>query len=40
MNNSKTITVMMGDKELSFQVSLDDWNRCVNALQPDTCITF
>lgn len=38
MNNSKTITVMMGDKELTFQVSLDDWNRCVNSLQPDNKI--
>ena len=35
MNNSKMITVMMGEKELLFQISLDDWNRCVNSLQPD-----
>ncbi|ELU12285.1 hypothetical protein CAPTEDRAFT_117495 [Capitella teleta] len=38
MNNSKTITVMMGEKEMTFSVSLDDWNRCVNALQPDNKI--
>lgn len=38
MSNSKTITVMMGDKELTFQISLDDWNRFVNALQPDNKI--
>ena len=38
MSNSKSITVMMGDKELTFQVSLDDWNRCVNSLQPDNKI--
>ncbi len=38
INNGKIITVMMGDKELTFQVSLDDYNRCVNALQPDNKI--
>ena len=36
--NSKSITVMMGDKELNFQIALDDWNRFVNALQPDNKI--
>ncbi len=38
MNNSKNITVMMEDKELTFQVSLEDYNRCVNALQIDNKI--
>lgn len=39
MNNSKTISVQMGDKELTFVVSLDDYNRCVNALQTDNKIS-
>lgn len=38
-NSSKIIVVTMGDKELTFNVTLDDWNRCVNALQPDNKVS-
>ena len=33
--NEKTIEVQMGDKDLIFKVTLEDYNNCVNALQPD-----
>ncbi len=31
----KTICVQMEDDELVFDINLDDYNRCVNSLQPD-----
>lgn len=33
--NSKTITIEMGDSLLSFTVTLEEWTRCVNALNVD-----
>ena len=32
---AKTIELMMGDRELVFTVTLEDYNQCVNALQTD-----
>lgn len=32
---TKTIELMMGDQELTFNVTLEDYNQCVNALQAD-----
>ncbi|WP_420588196.1 putative phage tail assembly chaperone [Bacterioplanoides sp.] len=31
--NEKTIEVQIGDKELMFKVTLEDYNNCINALQ-------
>ncbi len=36
---SKTICLQMGEKELTFTVTLDDYNQCVNALQVDNKIS-
>ncbi len=30
---NKNITIQMGDSLLNFTITLEDWNRCVNALQ-------
>ena len=37
--NTKTIEILMGDKELTFNVALEDYNRCVNALQTDNKVS-
>ena len=33
--NTKTIEIQMGEKELTFNVTLEAYNNCVNALQMD-----
>ncbi len=33
--NTKTIEIQMGDKDLTFNVTLEYYNNCVNALQMD-----
>ncbi len=33
--NTKTIEILMGDKELTFNVTLEAYNNCVNSLQVD-----
>ena len=33
--NTKTIEILMGDKELKFNVTLEAYNNCVNSLQAD-----
>ncbi|MCY4641099.1 MAG: hypothetical protein OXC41_00095 [Gammaproteobacteria bacterium] len=33
--NTKTIEILMGDRDLTFNVTLEAYNQCVNALQMD-----